>query len=204
MDRTTDFTSLEHLPPRHDIESDSEDDAPSRSSRTSPSTSVVISVDGFTGQTDLPLVVVVGKEAKRLADGLEGLGEKDIGRVTEGEKSTVSPARRWRRTGEGGRRETSRAHHAGWTMSSSQIGTFYELGESAHVLYLKETLQLKVPGPLAAKVIELVQPSRSVELRSVPPGRLVPHLPPCPPARRIQTDGRSGSDLDQVRKPSKD
>ena len=91
MDRTTDFASLEHLPPRHDIESDSEDDSPSRSSsRPSASTSVVISVDGFSGQDDLPLVVVVGKEAKRVADGLEGLGEKEIGRVIEGGKTTVS------------------------------------------------------------------------------------------------------------------
>lgn len=92
MDRTQDFTSLEHLPPRHDIESDSEDDSPGRS-RLSPSSTVSIFVDAFSGQEDSPLLVVVGKEAKRLVDGLEALHEKEVGRVLEGGKNVVSPRR---------------------------------------------------------------------------------------------------------------
>lgn len=102
MDRTTDFASLSHLPPRHAIESDSEDDSAS-SSR--PSSSVVsISVEDWKGSEDSPLIVVVGKEAKRVVEGIEQLDEKEIGRVVEGGKTVVSPGGRKGRTVVEGRR----------------------------------------------------------------------------------------------------
>lgn len=93
MDRTTDFASLEHLPPRHDIESDSEDDSAPRSTRPSSSSSssvVSISIQDWQGSEDSPLIVVVGKEAKRVVEGLEELNEKEVGRVLEGGKTVVS------------------------------------------------------------------------------------------------------------------
>lgn len=40
-----------------------------------------------------------------------------------------------------------------------QVGVFYTLG-TVNVLYMKENLQLKVPGPLASAVLEKIQPSR--------------------------------------------
>ncbi|KAL7412964.1 hypothetical protein BDY24DRAFT_391727 [Mrakia frigida] len=138
MDRTTDFASLEHLPPRHDIESDSEDDSAPRSTRPSSSSSssssvVSISIQDWQGSEDSPLIVVVGKEAKRVVEGLEELNEKEAGRVLEGGKTVV--------------------------------GIFYTLG-SATILYLRENLQLKIPGPLASAVVEKLQPSRIIALDS--------------------------------------
>lgn len=96
MNPADDLTALSN-PPRHAIESDSEEDddpafpRPPRNASSTSKASVEIRVSGWEGEKDsLTLVVIGGEEAGKFADGFEEQEAGQVLRVDGGKEEVVS------------------------------------------------------------------------------------------------------------------
>lgn len=176
MNTADDPTTLSSLPPRHALESDSEeDDDPafplpqsSRRQRTKPGP-VEIRISGWQGEKDSATLVVVGGEAAgKFVDGFKCQDAGEVVRI-DGEKEEIVRSPFGQSAG-----VHLLTRSLPWLLLPCQVGLLSNMGSDLVLLVLKPELPHALPSPIALAVLDSISPARYAFL-----------VPPC---RRVNVD----------------